>query len=284
MSLAVFGAANPVGLSAQEGFLFVDSAPSDSDLVTALVRDNALTDPSVIRSRTVEVSFDLLPDDVAADGAPTTLELNLFSDVFLTALIDEIDGDTYIGHLNGYDDSLLVLVTTDDVMIGSVTTGSAQYQIRYAGNGIHMVREVNTAALPAENPPVPVELTEEELAADPGVQEDVDNVAVHSPSQILLPALNLSEDVVQMPRVTHAAAAAQSPRGVEPERQTPTPDRLLRHGGAPWGEEILDIAETEAEAVVEPDGVTDDLRRKAISTIAGQVAGHRPTLPPASAT
>ena len=94
--------------------------------------------------------------------------------MFLTGVINKIDGDTYIGHLNGYDDSLLVLVTTDDVMIGSVTTGSAQYQIRYAGNGIHMVREVNTAALPAEFEPITIELTEEELAADPGVQEDSD--------------------------------------------------------------------------------------------------------------
>jgi hypothetical protein len=36
--------------------------------------------------------------------------------------------------------------------------------------------------------------------------------------------------------------------------------------------------------VVEPDGVTDDLRGKPVSAIAGRLARHRPTLPPAAST
>ena len=36
------------------------------------------------------------------------------------------------------------------------------------------------------------------------------------------------------------------------------PDRLIRHSDTPFGKEIFDISETQAETVVEPDGVTDD--------------------------
>jgi hypothetical protein len=36
--------------------------------------------------------------------------------------------------------------------------------------------------------------------------------------------------------------------------------------------------------VVEPDGVTDDFRRKSVSVVAGGMAGHRPTLPAAAST
>ena len=47
---------------------------------------------------------------------------------------------------------------------------------------------------------------------------------------------------------------------------------------------IFDISEAQAEAVVEPDGVTDDFRRKSVSAIAGRVAAHRRTLPPVAST
>ena len=71
---------------------------------------------------------------------------------------------------------------------------------------------------------------------------------------------------------------------VEPERQTPQSNRLIRHGDTSFREEILDISETQAEPVVEPDGVTDDCRGKAVSAIARRLADHRPTLPPAAST
>ena len=53
------------------------------------------------------------------------------------------------------------------------------------------------------------------------------------------------------------------------------PNRLIRHGDTPFGEEIFDIPETQAETVVEPDGVTDDFRGKSVSAIAERLARHR---------
>jgi hypothetical protein len=44
-------------------------------------------------------------------------------------------------------------------------------------------------------------------------------------------------------------------------------------------QEILDISEAQAEAMIEPDGVTDDLRRKSVSVVVECMAVHLPGLP-----
>ena len=93
------------------------------------------------------------------------------------------------------------------------------------------------------------------------VTEDVDEIAVlvHGTPQILLPSLDLHEHLIQIPGVAHAAPAVpQPPRVVEPERPAPQANRLIGHGDTPFGKEIFDISETQAETVVEPDRVTDD--------------------------
>ncbi len=118
----------------------------------------------------------------------------------------------------------------------------------------------------------------------PRLHEDVEDVAVlvHSTPQILPPPLDLQEQLVEIPGVALAAPAVPQPaRVVEPELPTPLPNGLVRHGDTPFGEEILDIPETHAETVVEPDSVTDDVRGKAVSAVAGRLARHRATLPPA---
>ena len=74
----------------------------------------------------------------------------------------------------------------------------------------------------------------------------------------------------------------QPPGRVEPERQTPLPNRLVRHGDTPFSEETLHIPETQAEPVGEPDGTTDDLRGTSVSAGAGRLGHHRATLPGAA--
>jgi hypothetical protein len=76
-----------------------------------------------------------------------------------------------------------------------------------------------------------------------------------------------------------APAAAQPPRIFEPERQTPVPNGLVGDGDAALGQQVFCIANTQAEAVVEPDGVTDDLGRESIAVVAGRLPSHHPTLP-----
>ena len=105
-------------------------------------------------------------------------------------------------------------------------------------------------------------------AIAPRLHQDVEHVAVlvHGPPQILLPPPDLDEQLVQMPGVALAAPAVpQPPCVVEPERSTPMSNRLIRYGDTPFGEEIFDIPKTQAETMVEPDGVTDDFRGKSVS-------------------
>ena len=93
----------------------------------------------------------------------------------------------------------------------------------------------------------------------PRLYENVEDVHVHGTPQILLPPLDPHEQFVQIPGVALATPAVlQPPRVVEPEPQTPLPNRLIRHSDTPFGEEILDISETQAEPAVEPDGATDE--------------------------
>ena len=102
---------------------------------------------------------------------------------------------------------------------------------------------------------------------------------------VKLPPLDLHEQLIQMPGVALASPAVSPPPCVvEPERATPVPNRLIRHSDPPFGEEIFDIPETQAETVVEPDGVTDDFRGTSVSAIAERLARYRSTVPPAAST
>ena len=119
----------------------------------------------------------------------------------------------------------------------------------------------------------------------PRLHEDVEDlsVLVHGPPEILLPSLDLHEELVQVPGVALAApAVSQPPRVVEPEPPTPLPNGLVRHGNTAFGEKIFCISETQAETVVEPDGVTDDVLGTSVSALAGRLARHRTTLSPAA--
>jgi len=119
------------------------------------------------------------------------------------------------------------------------------------------------------------------------LDEDVNDVAVlvHGTPQILPPALNCDEEFVQIPGVAHPAPASpQGPGILRSERLTPAPNRLVGDRDSPLSQQILGVAETATEPVVQPDGVTDDFGRESISVIAGKLVRHRPTLPPAASS
>ena len=83
------------------------------------------------------------------------------------------------------------------------------------------------------------------------------------PEEILYDAVHRCEALQMGGRLepAHVALAlADRPSVVEPERSPPLPNRLMRHGDTLFHKEILDISDTQAETVVEPDGLTDDVR------------------------
>jgi hypothetical protein len=109
-----------------------------------------------IRSRAVGINFGMLPTSVS-DKRPHQLALNPFDDTELVASIDRIESPgvgstTYIGHVEGKDSSSVVLVAGDGVMIGSITTEDATYQVRYDGT-THHIQQVDPKAFPDEVEP-----------------------------------------------------------------------------------------------------------------------------------
>ena len=59
----------------------------------------------------------------------------------------------------------------------------------------------------------------------------------------------------------------QSARIDSPEFDTPEADRFAADNDASLSEQIFDITMAEIEAIVEPDGVTDDISRESVSFV-----------------
>jgi hypothetical protein len=112
-------------------------------------------DPTVLRSRFVNVNFDIL--ETQGD-----LILNLFSDLTFTAEFERMESvregsRSWIGRLAGYPSSAVVLVARDGLLTGNINLPGGFYQVRYAGDGVHAIYEIDQTAFPAEAEPIPVE-------------------------------------------------------------------------------------------------------------------------------
>jgi hypothetical protein len=97
------------------------------------------------KNRSVNVHTDLLWSD--------SLTLNLFNDVVVTAvrdrLIDKVKGHTtWIGHVEGEQDSEVFLTVRGKTMSGNVQIGDKTYEIEFKGNNKHDITQVD----PDKNP------------------------------------------------------------------------------------------------------------------------------------
>ena len=106
-----------------------------------------------------------------------------------------------------------------------------------------------------------------------------DAVLVHRPPEVMQLAVDADEHLIEVPGVTRLRPSpAQLPGEVAAELQAPLPDALVGDDHAPLGQDQLDIAQAEAEHVVQPDGVADDLGREAVPGVAGGVWRHPASL------
>jgi hypothetical protein len=109
------------------------------------------------------------------------------------------------------------------------------------------------------------------------LDQNVDHVAVlvHGTPQILLLAVDAKEDFIQVPVVAQPSLSSlQFPSIAGTELLTPLPDRLIRHDDSALGKKILDIPEAQAEAMVSPDRIADDLGRESIAGVTRALALH----------
>ncbi|MCB2182517.1 MAG: zinc-dependent metalloprotease [Desulfobulbaceae bacterium] len=105
------------------------------------------------------------PDENPKEQA-NRFELNLFDDanyilVLERAVNESPDGSTitWYGSIEGEEGSRVILVSSDGIVSGNITIGQdLMYQIRYKGDGVHVIREIDQGRYGKEIEPVdPVE-------------------------------------------------------------------------------------------------------------------------------
>lgn len=114
-----------------------------------------------------------------------------------------------------------------------------------------------------------------------GLNKNTDHVAVlvNGAPEILLLTLDIHEEFIQMPNVTQSAlSSSESPGIFGPELPTPLSDGLVADYDPALCQEVFNVSEAQAESVVEPNGMTYDLRWESISAIAGCLRIHQPSL------
>lgn len=160
-------------------------------------------DPGVRRSRLVAVNVTTLPVPPAdaftarPSAAPRqpVLTLELFPDVFVAATFDRFDpnpaGVTWVGRVVGDDRSSVTLVYGQGLLTASIVTAAGTFVIRPAredvrratpqvAGEVHVVAEVDQAALPREAEPLEVTYSaaDLEMAADVVMQDSADIIDV----------------------------------------------------------------------------------------------------------
>ena len=149
--------------AAQPDGLFTPASMSGTG--TASTAPDTLT----VRRRLVTIDLgQLVPATDSAPGAAAgieiaqrgTLTLNLFEDAVFTALVQRTaptfsGGQALSGRLAGIEMGMMTLVVNGALVAGTVRTPEATYRIRPAGNGLHVVSQVDLSRLPPPGEPIP---------------------------------------------------------------------------------------------------------------------------------
>jgi hypothetical protein len=104
----------------------------------------------------------------------------------------------------------------------------------------------------------------------PGLNQDIEHNAmlIDGAPKAVLHALDPDEDFVHVPFVAWSRPASSQPIGeTRGEFLAPAAHRLVGDDDAALGEEQLNIPQAQAEHVIQPDRVTDNLRWKAVAVV-----------------
>ncbi len=113
-------------------------------------------DPGVIRFRAVN------PDIAVLEGAKASLDrnptqevsalLDLFADVQLEVVFQRVErglgADVYVGRIRDVEGSFVHLAVVQGQVTGSINVSGKFYAVRSAGNGLHLVQEIDQSQLP----------------------------------------------------------------------------------------------------------------------------------------
>jgi hypothetical protein len=156
--------------------------------------------PGVLRYQITEVNIEMLGgrNGPPLDGSGTgeTLLLNLFPDTNFMAVLDHVEANptgsyTWIGHLEGYPLSSVILVANAGVLVGKIATPDEIYQLEFLGDqsaGLHIVRQIDPAVFDDFGDDVllpPAESNQTADQAKPYAADDggvIDILAVYTPA------------------------------------------------------------------------------------------------------
>lgn len=103
------------------------------------------------RGRAVQIDTDALTQD--------SLTLELFDGLSVVAIRDRValdeNGISWIGHAEGDETSEIVLSARGRVLMGTLKLGAEAYDIVYAGNGAHVLRQTDPNAEGPHSEPLP---------------------------------------------------------------------------------------------------------------------------------
>ena len=149
---AVLSLAGATALSAQQPPGLLIEVPGG-----AAADQSAAGDRTHVRARTVRVDLPQLGTREQRRTPSQSLLLNLFDDASYSVTLDRIDqtrgGFVWVGHIPDVAMSTVTLAIEDGAVYGSVLTPAATYVIRSAGNGLHLVAQIDQSAFRPEADP-----------------------------------------------------------------------------------------------------------------------------------
>ena len=156
--------------------------------------DGATTELGAKRARFIRVNAPVImaadsplhqpaPADLNLDSS--RLELGLFNDIILTAALEKTvyrNGTNFVatGVVDGWAESRVIIVAEGDVLAGTISVpGLGLYQVRYGGDGLHKIVEVDVDNIPgctvvrkAPRNPRPIKLSKRKsppiIGSEPG--------------------------------------------------------------------------------------------------------------------
>jgi len=156
--------------------------------------------PSIVRTRYVFPNFGLLSPDSPEDTTDFVL-LNLFDDTSYVAQRHHIAGRragnfTWHGTIQDVENSRVTLVIRNDqVMVGNIILPDGIYQVRYAGDDVHAIYQIDERASPPHADPIPVGSPDEEEANSTSLAtaETYDDGSIIDVMVVYTPAARVAE-------------------------------------------------------------------------------------------
>ncbi|MCB0713874.1 MAG: hypothetical protein KDD67_16215 [Ignavibacteriae bacterium] len=131
-------------------------------------RELVLGRPPILRDTIIRLNAELLDSEERIEGV-------FFEDTIKFLIEDRQEspfGKTWRGRVEEKEDSYILFVGRNSLVIGNIVLDNALYQVRDAGGGVHRLMQIDLAAIPTDSPKPPPPLSD--LTCTTAQNRDVD--------------------------------------------------------------------------------------------------------------